>query len=256
MCTLILIDRVVPGCPVLVAANRDEFYARPAAPPARFDAAASDGPWVVAPQDLEAGGTWMGLNGNGLFVGLTNRPSDQLDRGRRSRGLLVWDALNRPSAAAVAGEMAGSEGTYNPFHLVYADGRESFISVQDEGALATRRLEPGIHVVCNRDHDDPGSSKVTELSAAVAAIPLDRPFEAIFDELVTVLGSHPHAETPHENACVHTPDYGTRSSAIVASGESRAGFWYAAGPPCETKFRNVSRLLDERGPARTDGGRL
>ena len=73
MCTLILLDRVVPEFPVVVAANRDEFYARPAAPPARF--VPGDGKLAfVAPQDLEAGGTWMGLNSNSVFVGLTNRP--------------------------------------------------------------------------------------------------------------------------------------------------------------------------------------
>ena len=248
MCTLILIDRVVPGCPVLVAANRDEFYARPSAPPSRFEARNPDGPWVVAPQDLEAGGTWMGLNAAGLFVGLTNRSSEQLATGRRSRGLLVSDALQKRSAAEVAGDARVLErDAYNPFHLVYADGREAYLTVQGDAGVTTTPLEPGVHVVCNRDPEDGTSGKVAALRRALERVPLRAPFGQIFDALKAVLRSHAHATNPHENACVHTEDYGTRSSAIIATGPETQGYWYAAGPPCETKFRNVSRLLRGAG---------
>ena len=103
MCTLILLDRVVPQIPVIVAANRDEYFARPAAPPTRFEASAGR-PAFVAPHDLEAGGTWMGVNEHGVFVGLTNRPVDVKPTGLRSRGLLVVDVL-----AAASAERAGAE---------------------------------------------------------------------------------------------------------------------------------------------------
>ena len=99
MCTLILLDRVVPGFPVVVAANRDEFFARPAAPPALFPSTEGK-PAYLAPQDLEAGGTWMGVNASGLFVGLTNRPVAVRDPSARSRGLLVLDALGAETAEA------------------------------------------------------------------------------------------------------------------------------------------------------------
>ena len=241
MCTLILMDRVVSSFPVIVAANRDEFLARPAGPPAL-----SQG--FVAPRDLEAGGTWMGVNGAGVFVGLTNRPTADIRRDRRSRGLLVSDALAAGSAAEIARELKerGEElpGIYNPFHLLYTDGREAFLTWLEEDGARTRALLPGIHVVCNRDEDDPGSDKVTRIRNSVEQIDLEAPIERILDDLQTVLGSHP-TDNPRENACVHLEEYGTRSSSVIALGEERSAYRYADGAPCKTEYEDYNRLLDE-----------
>jgi len=87
MCTLILVVPP-PGGVLQVAANRDEFLARPASPPEP----SADGRWLT-PRDLQAGGTWLGVNAGGLFVGVTNRSAGPRDSSRRSRGLLVLDAL-------------------------------------------------------------------------------------------------------------------------------------------------------------------
>ena len=86
-------------------------------------------PAVIAPQGLEAGGTWVGLNTDGLFVGLTNRATATPRTDRRSRGLLVRDALEQRTAAELASELeTGLEGVYNPFPLVYSDGRDAFLT--------------------------------------------------------------------------------------------------------------------------------
>ena len=69
MCTLIVLHRCVTGRPLVVAANRDEFFARPAEGPA-IRAARSGR--ILAPRDLEAGGSWVGLSERGVFAGLTN----------------------------------------------------------------------------------------------------------------------------------------------------------------------------------------
>src|SRR5262245_53382617 len=129
MCTLILLDRVVPGVPIVVAANRDEFFARPAAPPALFRSDEAGRASFVAPQDLEAGGTWMGVNEQGLFAGLTNRRNANPQLERRSRGLLVRDALGRADTAdALAAAGPDPAGTYNPFHLLIADGASTALA--------------------------------------------------------------------------------------------------------------------------------
>ncbi len=250
MCTLIVLDRIAPGYPLVLASNRDEYYSRPAAPPARVDPQQDGGLPFVAPQDLEEGGTWMGVNAFGLFVGLTNRAVRSRRDGARSRGLLVREALAQSSAAAVAEQMtengAGLSERYNPFHLVMADGRESYLTVVAEDRPATtRRLGPGIHVVCNRDPDDPGSGKAKAIRGSLQALDLERPITEVRDTLAGVLSGHPDPSNPLENPCVHTPEYGTRSSTVLALGVERWRYWHAEGPPCETKYGNFTRLLDQ-----------
>src|SRR5262245_15314998 len=117
MCTLVLVVPS-PGGVLQVAANRDEFLARPAASPAP----SAEGRWL-APRDLQAGGTWLGVNASGLFVGVTNRSAGPRDASRRSRGLLVLDALESPDAGSLHRRLAALDpGAYNAFHLAYADG--------------------------------------------------------------------------------------------------------------------------------------
>ena len=245
MCTLILLDRVVPEFPVMVAANRDEYFARPAAPPARF--VPGDGRLAfIAPQDLAAGGTWMGLNSNGLFVGLTNRPVAVRDPAARSRGLLVVDALGQISAGAAVQELHRvCEQPTTPFNLLAADGRETFFACMQADRLETRPLNPGVHVVCNRDPDDPSSGKVRRIEAMLGALDPKAGLEPLVDGLSRLLGAHPHDSNPLENPCVHTAEYGTRSSTVLALGPERRTWRYADGAPCETKYHDFSCLLED-----------
>lgn len=87
MCVLALF---LPGAgrgPAVVAANRDEYYDRPSAPPSEVE------PGIVAGRDLRAGGTWLGVNRHGLFVALTNRRRPEKRPDSLSRGLLALEAL-------------------------------------------------------------------------------------------------------------------------------------------------------------------
>ena len=99
MCTLIALHRCFPEVPLAIAANRDEYLDRPAEGPAVRHWCGAE---VLAPRDARAGGTWLGINAQGVFSGLTNRPNPNPDPARRSRGLLVADLLAHPSAAAAA----------------------------------------------------------------------------------------------------------------------------------------------------------
>src|SRR5690349_17229607 len=114
MCTLILAHRYFQGAPLVLAANRDEFLARRASGPGVVDGS----PKILMPRDEVAGGTWLGLNAGGLFVGVTNRAGSSVDRARRSRGLLVADALRAGSAAELHRELARLDPSiHNAFHL-------------------------------------------------------------------------------------------------------------------------------------------
>lgn len=163
MCTLIVLHRCVPGRPLVVAANRDEFLNRPAEAPALRSSRA--GP-IVAPRDLEAGGTWVGISQRSVFAGLTNlRAAAPVNSGAgtgssqgapaalRSRGEVVMRALESESTADAIGLLSKlEEGLYNPFQLLVADGREACLVVYRDRPMIVE-LEPGPHVVGNVEDD-------------------------------------------------------------------------------------------------------
>lgn len=94
MCTIILFYRIFAAYPLVIASNRDEVYGRKSVPPRRL----SRNPVILGGQDLEAGGTWMGVNEKGLWAGMANRRSPlPNDTKRRSRGMLCMDLLRNPA---------------------------------------------------------------------------------------------------------------------------------------------------------------
>jgi uncharacterized protein with NRDE domain len=250
MCTLIALHRCVPGAPLVVAANRDEYHARLAEGPALRRT--PSGP-VAAPRDLRAGGTWLGLNRHGGFAALTNRPTACADPTRRSRGLLVIDALASAKASEAADWLSTlPAGAYNPFNLLVADAENAFVAVYEE-SVRVQALEPGVHVIGNADPDDRRNPKVDRLLArsqrALAAGP-----ERLLAELADICRGHEGSEGPLSHACIHLgPErgYGTRSSTLLWLGEpgARSEWHFADGPPCHTEYEDCSSLLHELGIA-------
>ena len=239
MCTLILLLQRVPDWPLVIGSNRDEYLARPSAPPALF---ASDGESFVAPQDLQAGGTWMGLNAGGVFVGVTNRRGvEPVPADVRSRGALVRSLLALSDLDAIARLLGRCDGGYRPFHIVASDGRRALLGVLREPGrkVEVETLPPGAHVVCNA----PDSAKVRELQAQIANIDWAAGLPAARTALAALLQGHARGAGSLEDACVHLPEYGTRSSAILGIGP-RWHWWQSEGPPCQSKYQNYSRLLD------------
>ncbi|MBN2357889.1 MAG: NRDE family protein [Deltaproteobacteria bacterium] len=246
MCTLILSLQTTPDAPLLVAANRDERLDRPALPP-RISGSGVAG--VLAPVDLEGGGTWLGATGRGLVVGVTNRFGQARDPARRSRGLLVRDLLAAPDAETAAGRAAAEDpARYNPFHLVVADAETAFLVWHDGQELVRETLTAGVHVVIERSLGAAPSQRegyVRERATALAR----RPFEL---EAWHELLAH-HTEPPFESVCVHldSPSYGTRSSTVIRVDESGLrSFLFADGPPCAAGFvEHAGALLaeDEHG---------
>jgi uncharacterized protein with NRDE domain len=249
MCTLVVVNGAVRGHAVVVAANRDEFLARPSSPPALHEPVGgqfSAGLGWIAPLDRQAGGTWLGLNARGVFVGLVNRGTLTAAGPVRSRGLVVRDALQRGSAmeiAAALGELV--QPPCNPFALVCADERDAFLSVHGADGPRCSRLGPGAHVVCSRDPNDLTSRKVQRLQQELARVDWHTPLESWRPELERLLAAHPDAEQPLENPCVHRDGYGTRSSEIIARGPRGAWrWWHAEGPPCAAAFSEISELWE------------
>jgi uncharacterized protein with NRDE domain len=238
-----------------VAANRDEFLDRPAADPAVI---AYD-PWVVAGQDLTAGGTWFGISEAGLVVGLLNRrrPGGP-DPQRRSRGLLCLEVLQtRSLAAAEALVRATKPDTYNSYNLLVADRGGAFVATNALGHVELTGLSPGVHLLTNVELNDPTCPRIAKSSALFRGVALPAggdptrligPVRAILSDHLTALD--PRAETI-DTLCVHLPGYGTRSSSIVAVDRvGRMRYWHAPGPPCRTEFAEVQ--LPRQEADRTD----
>src|SRR5215469_8832020 len=120
MCTVVLLIRPGHAWPLLLAANRDEMLERAWDPPA---AHWSDQPGVIAGRDRSGGGTWMGVNHDGVVAAVLNRPGSLGPAaGKRSRGELPLLALARPSATAAAAAIATLDAAaWRSFNLVLAD---------------------------------------------------------------------------------------------------------------------------------------
>lgn len=245
MCTLIAIHRRVPGCPLVVAANRDEYLDRPAEGPAIRTTRAGS---VVAPLDVRAGGTWLGVGGGpraGIFAALTNLRNPNPDPTRKSRGWVVMEALEAGTAEAAA-EALGRlpERSYNPFNCYLADADQAFLVVYEE-APRLYELKSGVHVIGNIDAAEATSPKVERIrEQADRAARLPR--EDVFDALAKICREHGTSSEPLTDTCVHVADtYGTRSSMLIElaerSDESR--MLYSDGPPCKSQYQDFSSLL-------------
>ncbi len=109
----------------MVAGNRDELDSRPWRRPGRHW---SDRPEVLAGLDVAAGGSWLGINDDGLFAAVLNRPGTLGgEDGKRSRGELVLEALDHAEASVAAEALSDlNPESYRPFNLVIADRYEAF----------------------------------------------------------------------------------------------------------------------------------
>lgn len=152
MCLILFAVNAHPDYPLVIAANRDEFYARPTQPLAPW----ADAPQLLAGRDLEAGGTWLGLTREGRFAAITNVHGDAALHGRkRSRGELTRDfLLGAGSAAAYAQRAAEDGGYYTGFNLLVGDSSGLFYcSNRNHGD--PRRLDGGIYGLANESLDTP-----------------------------------------------------------------------------------------------------
>lgn len=255
MCTLIAAVQAWPDAPLVIAANRDEFLARPATPPFLRPGSASAGvPRILAPRDELAGGTWLALNDRALFVGITNRAGPPPDPARRSRGALVMDAARARSAASLHAELASLDpATYNPFHLFYADRETAHLTWSDGTRLHRSDLDPGVHIVTEQSLARAEPARARRIrdrwAREIAGHPLD------LERLRALLVEH--AEDPFAGTCVHLDarGYGTRSSLLLALGRSwdTAELRWAEGRPCETPFAvrpDLIELLRAGAPSR------
>lgn len=245
MCILMVIHKLVDGFPIILAANRDEYYHRPTQGPQLL----SRSPEVWGGRDVRAGGTWLGVNAYGLVVGLTNRhvhDDQEHDSDRRSRGLLCLEALQHRRASEVA-ELFASEppDRYNPFNLLTVDHDSAFWTAYN-GQPETRQLEPGLHILANGNVNDIETVRIRRARQLLQG-PEHAQLHMLIPLLEQVCRDHEEGVQNRETICMHREDetYGTVSSTILAlSTNKHDGIYrYAESHPCRSSYQDFSRFF-------------
>lgn len=244
MCTIVILRRSESAWPLIVGANRDEMRDRPWRAPGRHW---PDRGNVVAGLDELAGGSWLGMNDEGVLAAVLNRVGSLGPLpGKRSRGELVLEALDHADAVAAAAALAELRSeSYRPFNMVIADNRDAFwLHGRGAGRVAMEELPQGVSMITAHDRDDPADPRVRTWAPRFrAAAPPDPDVGewAAWEALLAGRGGDGEAAM-----CFRRPDgFGTVSSALVAlPAIGRTGvtpvFRFAAGPPCDNAFENLT----------------
>ncbi len=231
MCLILVAWKAHPSYPLVIAANRDEFHARPTAPAAFWE----DRPAILAGRDLECMGTWLGVTRSGKFTAVSNfREGVARDPAARSRGLLASAFLaDGASARDFAAQVAQDGAEYSGFNFLAGDRDELWwVSNRNAGA---RRLAPGIYGVSNHLLDTPWAKVVRgkrTLQAALRPAPAIEPLLELLadttmasDDELPDTGVGPERERLLSPLRVVSDAYGTRcSSAVIFGPERRVQF--------------------------------
>jgi uncharacterized protein with NRDE domain len=151
MCLIVLAYEMHPGYPLVLAANRDEFYHRPTAAASFWE----DVPHLFAGRDLVHGGTWLGVTTRGRFAALTNyREPRAVKKHAPSRGELVRGFLkSEVGAEEYLERLRGEAAAYNGYNLLLGEPGALYWYSNKSGQ--TERLAPGIHGLSNHLLDTP-----------------------------------------------------------------------------------------------------
>jgi hypothetical protein len=248
MCSLIALLRPGHDWPLLLAANRDEMAARPSRAPARHW---PDRPHVLAGLDETAGGSWMGMNDDGVVACVLNRVGSLGPAPRkRSRGELVLEALDHATAGDAAWAMADLDPiAYRSFNLFIADNERAFWlrhrGVEAE-AVEVMKIKPGLSMLTAHDVNDLGTPRIARYLPRFKTAAVPDPGEGDWTAWAALLAER-DLEDPAQGLTISLPSgFGTVSSSLLAlpsrprtlQEAPRLPVWrYADGPPDRTPYR-------------------
>ena len=221
MCLINLQFRNHPKYKLIVAANRDEFYGRPAASARFWD----DEPYILAGRDLTGMGTWLGVTKQGRFAALTNfRDPTNLEAGPMSRGAVVKNFLAGTDSPKDYVKSINPK-QYAGFNIILGDSDRLlyYNNIQHE----SYEIPPGTHGLSNHFLNTPWP-KVTKGKEKLSSY-MAQSQEADLEEIFAILSDAEHAPDTHlpdtgvgldlermlSPMFIQTPDYGTRSATVV-----------------------------------------
>lgn len=174
MCLAVIAWQAHPDYPLVLAANRDEFYSRSTRPASWWGQSVA----LLAGRDEEAGGTWLGATRSGRVALLTNvRAPSERNPHAPSRGAIAVGALQ---SARPAGEWLRTQaprmGAYNGFNLLVAEptaaggGLQRLLYYTNRRGHGPRTLSPGIYGLSNAFLDTPWPKVVRAVGAFACAL--------------------------------------------------------------------------------------
>ena len=251
MCLILFQIAKHPAVPLIMAANRDEFYNRPTRPMEFW----KENPNILAGKDLQAGGTWMGINTQGRFAALTNyRDMAQVKMNAPSRGELIPRLLNfTGTIPEFFKKLEPTASTYNGFNLLAGEkGQVYWYSNQNR---TITQVESGTHGLSNHLLDTPWP-KVTRGREMLEKIISDTPQnnDPIFD-LLTNTQCPQDSQLPNTGIglewerilsplFIQSPTYGTRCSTIMRILQdgsihvTERTFAQAPDPECQAHYKD------------------
>lgn len=221
MCLILLGYQVSEKYPLILAANRDEFYRRPTAPMHFWET----DPIILAGKDLEQGGTWFGINKKGTFAGLTNyRDTKALRPDAISRGEIIIDYLTSSiDTASYFKTFNRSADMYNGFNLLF--GTKDALYWYSNRKKAMEKIPPGIHGLSNHFLNTPWPKIESGKNALEKIINSNITQDALFsmltdqnrpkDEALPDTGVGIEWERLLSPLFIQDTSYGTRSSTVM-----------------------------------------
>lgn len=239
MCFVVLFFRAVADAPLVIAANREEVYTRPSEPPQLWP-----GPRrFLAGRDVQAGGTWLGVNEGGLVVAVTNRPKQDVPPAPRSRGLLVRDLLAGCATAAAAVAQAQKElasGRYAGCNLLCADSQDAVVLHAGDW-LQVQPLPPGLHLLTTQQVNFLGDARLAYARWWLSQFDYEKAADCL--NLLPRLCSQRGEGAPP--ICLAGAERGTLSSTLLALcwDPAQSVYRQTPGPPDRTPYVDYSLLL-------------
>lgn len=222
MCLILFAYKIHPEYPLILAANRDEFYARPTLAAHWWPESRE----LLAGKDLEAGGTWMGITKQGRIAAVTNvREPKAENRGKESRGLLPVRFLQeRIEGKRFSAQLAATGDRFHGYNLIYGDLQQ--LSYDSNRASESIALPPGIYGISNAGLNTPwpkverGKKRLAEVLGHTELQPVQI-FEILADSELADDSELPATgvsldwERQLSAIRITGPDYGTRTSTVL-----------------------------------------
>lgn len=231
MCILFTAVNQHPDYPLIIAANRDEFHRRPTAPSGFW----TSYPDLLAGQDLEGKGTWMGVTRSGDIAALTNIRDNEQNPDARTRGELVVNALTYGNSHQFEHSLRTHRRQYNGYNLLY--GHLTDLRVYNNAQDTFFTLSDGVYGLSNADIHTPWPKVTRGMRALTDYISSQKPI--CEDALFAILRDDVKAEDEHlpetgigyewekmlSSIFIQSPDYGTRTSTLFLIDSEQQCVW-------------------------------